>query len=270
MDIDLRAVVGRLVMNVDVRLPGGLLDNVPAWFVERRAADRRRWRGVFGCEVATLTEARRDGWRGIEEFTGLAGTMVALLLPDGRIGLATDDVRLIPPPPAAGAVVDEVLAAVLEGGRGRCPEGVRQLPAVLHDALVADGLSPDGFRALGSCLNDVSFAIGGMTRCARLGLSFAGRNEAIANGEIVDGRPVREDVLEWRDVEVRLSRRPSILATPSRVKAEVDLPGSVLSELPGRPAASAIDHPALARMEIVRATARRSGFTITIKEGGRA
>lgn len=268
MDIDLKDVVSRLTHIVDVRLPGGMLDNVPDWFVRKRTGDRARWLEVFGCEIATLTEARRDRWPGVDAYTGLVGTMLTMLLPDGRYGLATDIEGAIPPGPEERAVVDEVLADVLAGRRGAVPTGMRSLPRLLEDTLIADGLSPDGFRAIAACLNDVRFRIGGLRRSAKLGLSFAERNDAVSRGLIIDGRPVNDSILKWREVEVQLSKTPAVWASPTSVRAEVQLPPSVLNALQGRPAGEAICHPALAGMTIVRATPRRTGFTMKIREGG--
>jgi hypothetical protein len=270
MDIDLRAVVDRLIMVVDVRIPTGLVRDVPEWFVERRALERAKWRLALGCEVATLAEARRDWWPRVDAYHHLAGSMLAMLTPDGRIGLATDQDHAIPPGDRERAVVDEMLLAVIQGSRGETPRQVAPLPRMLRDVLVGDGLSPDGFRAIGACINDIDIRIGGLRRRAKLGMKRREHLEALDQGLIAHGTPLSDDILAWHDEDIQLSRKPSIHAANGRVSADIELPHAVLQALPGRAATDAIDHPALAGRIITKAAPRKRGFTIHLDEDAAA
>lgn len=266
MEIDLRAVVDRLVMVVDVRIPGGLVTDVPEWFAARRAANRARWRTAFGCEVATLAEARRDRWPRVDAHHHLTGSMLAMLTPDGRIGLVTDQANAIPPDDRQRDVVDEVLLDVLRGKRGHAPDGVAPLPRTLHDVLLHDGLSPDGFRAIGACVNDIDVRVGGLRRRAKLGMTRREHDDAFRRGLLADDHPLPDGLLGWKEDDVQLSRRPSVHAGNGRVSADIELPQAVLQSLPGRAATDAIDHPALVGRIITKATARKRGFTIHLGE----
>ena len=258
MDIDVKAAITRLARMVDITIRGGITGAHGAKFAARHRADLDRWEAALGARIATMAEARVHGWPGADakRHKPSPDTMLAMRL-DGGVATASHDGNEWDAGAQGGPIAEHV-RRVLRGEAGLRPYDAAALPRLMRDVIAADGLSPDGYETLGSCILMVDVGVDGLRRRARQGIA------AMMAKDMPECLSKRGSL--WTKIRFELSADPSARAGVSSVTVDTPLPDTLLSAAAGRAATDLVDHRALASRTIRRADARIGGFTIHLAE----